>query len=370
MTIGIEAERANNPQKTGVEHYAQQLILQFAKLDQENEYILYLRTTPEKWITELPKNFRYKVLPFPKFWTQLRLSVELLLHPVDRLFVPASAIPLWSPKKSICTIHDAAFLFYPETFTWFNRNFLHWSYKYIAWKASTIIAVSEATKKDLVTYYKIAPDKIQVIYHGYTPVHQDSSSTSEASPKTETLDIRNRLPEKYVLFLSTLQPRKNLERLIEAFRALKNKRPELPHKLVIVGRRGWKTEKIVQAIERNNDIVVYLDYVTDLERSIVYQKASLMAMPSLYEGFGMWILEAFDASLPQITSNISSMPEVGGNACEYCDPKDVASITQALERVLCDPLRSEQLVTLGHAQLAQFSWERCARQTLEAIKAK
>src|SRR3990167_4614022 len=131
MKIGIEAERANNRVKTGVEHYAKQLILQFAQIDTEDEFVLYLRTEPEEWIKQLPKNFSYKVMPFPIFWTQIRLSWELLRHPVDCFFVPASAIPLYSPKNSVCTIHDAAFLFYPETFSPFMRQFLHWSYKYI-----------------------------------------------------------------------------------------------------------------------------------------------------------------------------------------------------------------------------------------------
>src|SRR3989338_25875 len=340
MKIGIEAERANNPEKTGVEHYAKQLILQFARMDSENEFVLYLRTQPEEWIKDLPKNFSYKVLPFPIFWTQIRLSLELLLHPVDRLFVPASAIPLYSPKNSICTIHDAAFLFYPETFTPFMRNFLNWSYKYIGWKAKTIIVPSQATQNDLIKYYGIDERKIVVIHHGYTP--QDVIPAYEPESRFRFLDVPTsrrdmthpanvKLPEKNVLFLSTLQPRKNLEGLIQAFRLFKQHHAESNHKLVVAGSVGWKVENILQEIERNKDIVQYLNHVTDEDRAVLYKKASAFCVPSFYEGFGMWILEAFDAGVPVIASNVSSMPEVAEDAAEYFDPHSIQSIAQALE---------------------------------------
>src|SRR5689334_7499897 len=149
MIIAIEAERANNPVKTGVEHYAQQLIEHLAKIDRQNSYILYLRTKPQAWLTQLPNNFKIKVIPFPIFWTQLRVSLELFLHPVDVLFIPASALPIFHPKKSVVTIHDVAWKYFPESFTWFMRNFLELSTRFAVNKASNIIAVSESTKQDL-----------------------------------------------------------------------------------------------------------------------------------------------------------------------------------------------------------------------------
>jgi len=147
MTIGIEAERANTAQKTGVEHYAKQIVLHLAQIDRVNTYILYLRTKPEEWFFSLPKNFTVKVMPFPIFWTQLRISLEMLSHPVDVLFIPASALPVIHPKKSIVTIHDIAWAFFPESFTWFTRIFLRLSTWFAVKSASSIIAVSEATKR-------------------------------------------------------------------------------------------------------------------------------------------------------------------------------------------------------------------------------
>src|SRR6476469_2594381 len=145
MIIGIEAQRANNREKTGVEHYAKELILELAKIDDKNQYILYLQTEPEPWFLELPANFKTKVIPFPKFWTQIRVSIEMLLHPPDVLFVPASTLPLIHPA-SVYTEHDVAWIYYPEIFT----KFMLWFHRVFSWLARTgskkIIAISEATK--------------------------------------------------------------------------------------------------------------------------------------------------------------------------------------------------------------------------------
>jgi hypothetical protein len=150
MNIAIEAERANNPIKTGVEHYAAQVIKNLSQIDSENTYILYLRTEPEEWIKNLPKNFKVKVMPFPIFWTQLRISWEVLWNKPDMLFIPASALPLIHPKKSIVTIHDIAWEFFPESFTLGNRIFLKFSTLFAVKFAKKIISVSKATKSDLL----------------------------------------------------------------------------------------------------------------------------------------------------------------------------------------------------------------------------
>lgn len=359
MVIGIEAERANNPVKTGVEHYAQQLILQFAQIDAENQYILYLRTQPEEWILKLPKNFSYKVMPFPIFWTQLRLSWEMLWHKPDVLFVPASSMPIIHPRKTVVTVHDLAFMFYPETYTTFMRYFHMFEDVLVSQLAWKIITVSESTKRDFVKFWKTDEKRISVVHHGFTPQKVGSGQW--------TVDSEMQLPEKFVLFLSTIQPRKNLSGLIAAFRKFKQGHPEDVHKLVVAGKIGWRAEETLQEIERNKDVVVYLNHVTDSQRGELYAKASALAVPSFYEGFGMWILEAFDAGVPVITSNISSMPEVAGDAAEYCDPHDIDSIEQALENVLLSKEKAAALVTEGRQRLKGFSWRKCAEETLTVI---
>lgn len=357
MVIGIEAERANHRQKTGVEHYAKQLILNLAKIDRQNSYLLYLRTAPEDWFLGLPSNFRVKVMPFPIFWTQLRLSWELLWHPVDSLLIPASALPLIHPKNSVVTIHDLGWKFYPQTFTWFMRNFLEWSTGFAARSARKAIAVSESTKRDLVKYYHIPAEKVVTIHHGIDPHSFSPSRGGKAEG----------VPEKYVLFLSTLQPRKNLEGLIDAFKQLKAEHPEIPHKLVVAGKPGWKFESILRKIKQNQDVVTYLNHVSDEERMEVLNKADLLVLPSFYEGFGMQILEAFAANVPVATSKVSSMPEVAGEAAVYFGPIDVVEIKNAIKSVLMDKSLADRLREKGRNRLKDFSWEKCARETLKIL---
>lgn len=363
MVIGIEAERANTKQKTGVEHYAKQIILHLAKIDTTNSYILYLRTQPEDWFLSLPKNFRIKVMPFPIFWTQIRISWEMLIRPVDVLFIPASSIPLIHPKKTVVTVHDLAFMLFPETYTWFARNFHKFEdflVKIFTWK---IIAVSQATKNDLVKFYNLDPSKISVVHHGFS--YEDGKSNPGAAASLKQLPVR-----PYVVFLSTLQPRKNLEGLIKAFRQLKNDLPELEHKLVVVGRPGWKFEKILQVIESNKDFVMYYNNVSDEDRFVILKQADLLVQPAFYEGFGMQTLEAIAAGVPVAVSNVSSLPEVAGEAAVYFDPKDTKDMARAIKSVLLDKSLSDRLKILGKKRLEQFSWEKCARETLDVLTGK
>ncbi|HEX3095652.1 MAG TPA: glycosyltransferase family 1 protein [Patescibacteria group bacterium] len=360
MLIGIEAERANNSVKTGVEHYAKELILELAKIDTKNQYILYLQTKPQAWFLDLPQNFQVKVIPFPIFWTQLRISWEMLWHAPDVLFVPASTLPLIHPC-SVYTEHDVAWIYFPEIFTWY----MLWFHKVFSWLARTqstkIISISESTKHDLVNIYKVNPEKIAVVPHGYTQtqdVHNDQLSA----------DVASKLPEKYILFLSTLQPRKNLEKLIDAFRELKNEHPELPQKLVVVGKLGWKHEEIVKKVEANKDIVVFLGHVSDDDRWPIFRKADLYVNPSLYEGFGMPVLEAFECNCPAVVANNSSFPEVGGDAAMYFDPTSKDEIKNALWKVLNNPELRAEMVRKGRVQLQNFSWEKCAHQTLAVLE--
>ena len=375
MTIGIEAERANNPQKTGVEHYAKQLILHLAKIDKINFYVLYLRARPENWFGQLPENFKIKVIPFPVFWTQIRISWEMLFCPVDVLFIPASALPVIHPKKSVVTIHDVGWRYFPGSFTWFMRNFLEWSTGFAVKKAWKIIAVSESTKRDLVKYYGVDENKAVVVYHGFDQdgVAEATRSGSEDPSGSRTTGLQEYggqwppLQQPYILFLSTLQPRKNLEGLINAFRIVKQENPELPHKLVLVGKPGWKFESILETIEKNKDIVEYLNYVSDADRLAVIKRADLLVLPSFYEGFGMQILEAFSFGVPVATSNVSSMPEVAAGAAAYFDPKDPRDIAKAIKMVLTDKSLADNLRAKGKERLKDFSWGKCAQQTLKVL---
>jgi glycosyltransferase involved in cell wall biosynthesis len=362
MTIGIEAERANLGAKTGVEHYAKQLILHLAKIDRENSYILYLRTKPEAWFSTLPENFRVKVMPFPIFWTQIRISLEMFFHPVDVLLIPASSMPIIHPKKTVVTVHDLAFQYYPETYTLFMRYFHKFEDFLVRRFAWRIIAVSEATKKDFMKFMHDDGKRISLVYHGYTPSLEEHQSSN-----TRVVNGKQ-LPAQYIAFLSTLQPRKNIHSLIEALKILKREYPEVEHKLVVAGKLGWKSESIAKELEENKDIVVYLGRVSDSDRWEVLRHADFLALASFYEGFGMQLLEAYEAGIPVLTSNVSSLPEVAGPGAVYVNPHDVQEIKNAMKQLVFDRGLRESLAQKGAAHLTQFSWDRCARETLAVLQ--
>lgn len=357
MRIGVEAQRANVSNPTGVEHYAQQMILGFAKHDKINSYTLYLQSEPASWLKELPSNFKLKVIPFPILWTQFRISLEIIFHPVDALFIMASALPLIHPKNSIVTIHDLAWEFYPETFSKFMRFYLPLSTWFAVRFAKSIIAVSEQTKKDLIKKYAVDPQKITVVYHGF------DLSTEVVSSSVEEKQRIALLPAKFILYLGTLQPRKNIIGLIEAFIQLK-KEKTLEHALVLLGGKGWLYEQIMEKIS-NHPEVIYLGYIQD--RFAVLKKAALLVQPAFYEGFGLQILDAFAAGVPVASSNVSSLPEVAGEAAVYFDPKDKEQIKDAMFRVLTNPVLSTELSAKGSQRLKLFTWDTCVKQTLGII---
>jgi glycosyltransferase involved in cell wall biosynthesis len=177
------------------------------------------------------------------------------------------------------------------------------------------------------------------------------------------------LPEQYVLFLSTLQPRKNLSSLMQAMKELRLEYPELAnYKLVVVGKTGWKFEKILEDIARNKDFVVYLNHLSDRERYVAMRQAKVFVLPSFYEGFGMTILEAFALGVPVATSNISSMPEVAGEAAVYFNPAKVSEIKSAISKILFDKSLSDSLIQQGTTRLSLFGWEKCAKETLVVLE--
>jgi len=362
MVIGIEAERGNHPVKTGVEHYTKQLILGLAEQDKTNQYILYLRTKPEPWFFDLPKNFKVKILgygpiPFPYLWTQIRLSLEMLFAAPDVLFIPAASLPLIHPKKSVVTVHDVAWRLYPETFKTLKRWYLEFTAWFACKFAWQVIAVSQATKDDLIKFYKTAEHNIRVVHHGY-----DAASLV---PQPGSAELISKLPEQYILFLGTIQPRKNIVGLIDAFLQLKHEQSDLPHKLVLAGAMGWKIEET--SARMNYPDIIYLGHVADNDRWHLLHNASVYVLPSFYEGFGMPILEAFAAQTPVTTSNISSLPEVALDAAVYFDPHNIRDIKQAIQSVLFDQKLRSDLVTKGTKRLADFSWSASASQTLSVL---
>lgn len=366
MKIGLEAERANLPNPTGVERYAAELIKNLARLDRKNEYVLYFRTKPQQWFYDLPKNFSIKVMPFPKFWTQLRLSWEMITHPVDVLLILASVLPLIHPKNSVFTTHDIAYEMFPDAFTPFMLNYLKWSTRFAARHARKILAVSEATKKDLTKIYNVDPKKIEVAYLGLDPAEFHQRSYAEVQP---VLDKYGLVYQKYVLFLGTIQPRKNIDRLVDAFQILR-KQNHIEEKLAIFGGRGWLWEPILKKIKMVgiDGSIKYFDYAIHEDLPAIIAGAKLLTLPALYEGFGLPPLEAMASGVPVVVSNVSSLPEITGDAGVLVNPNSEHSIAEGILKVLLDPRLREQMISSGLERAKHFSWENTAKKTLEVIE--
>ncbi len=365
MKIGVEAERANLPNPTGVEYYAAQLIKQFAKLDNKNEYILYFRTIPQDWFYQLPENFSIKVMPFPKFWTQLRISWEMIWHPVDVLFIPASALPLWHVRNSVVTVHDIAFELFDGIYTGYMNYYQKFTARFAVKFAKKVITVSNSTKKDLVRVYHTAEDKITVTHLGLAK-NLHPMNYEEVQPVLDKYDL---VYQKYILFVGTIQPRKNIVRLVEAFQKLK-KDNHIEEKLIIVGGRGWLWEPILKKIKMVglDGSVRYLDYLTHEDLPYIYAGAKVFTLPALYEGFGFPPLEAMSSGVPVVVSNLSSLPEVVGEAGVLVDPNSVDSIAEGLLKVLTDNNLRQNMIVKGLVRVKDFTWENTARKTLAVFE--
>lgn len=363
MHIAIDASRLAVSQRTGTESYTAELLAALAQLDRRNQYTLYVNSMPQR-LPPLGMNWRLRQIPAPRMWTHTRFASALRLDAPDVAFIPAHVLPIVPPKRSVVTIHDLGYEYFPDSHTRQQRLYLRWSTRWSARQATQIIAISEATKRDLIKFTGINSDKISVVYHGVNPRFQPHDpNISRAVAKKYDLD------GEYVLFISTIQPRKNLVRLIDAYAIARRITPDLPP-LAIGGKIGWLADKIKQqAAEYNiSKHVRFLGYVADDDLPALVSGASLYVLPSLYEGFGMTVLEAMASGTPVITSNTSSLPEVAGDAALLVDPLDTMQIAQTLHEAWTNTSLRDDLRQRGLAWSSKWTWRRCAEQTLAVLE--
>jgi glycosyltransferase involved in cell wall biosynthesis len=377
MRIGIDASRLAVGKRTGTENYAYQVTRRLLDTANGNHHFtLYFNQPPTSLQLHGLKqdtNMRVRAMPFPRMWTHARLSLEMLLKPPDVLFVPAHVLPLVHPRKSVVTVHDLGYLHHPETHTGFARQYLDWSTPFSAKAASRVITVSEETKASLIHHYNIEPDKVRVIYHGFDREH--------FHPVHDLVEL-NRVREKYnigsnpyLFYVGTIQPRKNLVRLIEAFSNVVHDSnfdyPERSHlQLVLGGKAGWLSEQVLEQTRKAGlgRQLNLAGYVADNDLPALMSGAEGLVLPSLYEGFGLPVLEALACGTPVVCSNAGSLPEVAGEAALFHHPMDTKAIEWNLRRLLTSPNLREELREKGFIQAAKFSWEKCAAQTLAVIE--
>ena len=383
MRIGIDARTILNQEKgdaIGVGHYTYQLIRHLLEIDKENEYVLFFDfRVREKDVKKFSQpNVKIRFYPFsdykkylPGIYNEILGSAILSKEKLDLIHTTshASRIPVSYGGKTIVTIHDLAVYklndVFPRLFQAKNKALI----SLITSKAEKIIAVSHSIKNDLQEILKCPEEKIKVIYSGFDKRMFENSEIN----RQKILD-KYSIKDKYLLFLGTLEPSKNIVRLFEAFKIFKekNKKDKITgdYKLVMAGKRGWlarEYKQIAKDLGLGKDII-FTGYVIGDDLVPLFHNADFFIMPSLYEGFGTTVLEAFATRTPAIVSNVSSIPEIAGDAAELVNPMDVQNIAEAMIKLSRDEELKNAYREKGFRQLEKFNWEKCARETLELYK--
>ena len=371
MLIGIDASRALRARRTGTETYSLQLIRHLLALECTHRFRLYCDQPLPLALQDLAASDRAEicVIPFPRLWTHVRLSAEVISRPPDVLFVPSHVLPVLHPSRCVVTVHDLGYYAFPEAHRRLNRWYLAAGTRFSARSASHVLADSQATQDDLIRHCGVDPARVTVVHLGRDETLAPETDQSRLHQLQERLGIsRAGISRPYVLYVGTLQPRKNLVRLIDAFAQVRAARPDLC--LVLAGRRGWLSDPILQRVEELDlhEHVLFPGFVADEDLPALLSGALVFAFPSLYEGFGFPVLEAQACGVPVLTSSTSSLPEVAGDSALLVDPMNTDAIAAGLLSLATDAALRERLRSAGLANLGRFSWERCAVETLRVLE--
>lgn len=379
MHIAIDISQAIG-NRTGLGYYVYNLVKHLALYDEVDKYRLYypacwksfgiVRQGIRQNILPSQPNFKESILRMPRslfntLFERGPVPIEIGLGNIDVFHATALSIPRLWKSKLVVTIYDLWPLLYPEQVDFnFRKAFEGFVQK--ALRAERIIVMSESTKRALMQKYSVKPEKIDVIYGGvaksYGPVNREES--------LKRVRKKYCLPEKFILSVGLLVPRKNFEKMVEAFALLKNRRKTFKHKLIIAGGKAWSHASICKKIEDLGlqDEVHLIGYVAESDMSALYSAADIFVFPSLYEGFGLPPLEAMACGVPVVASNTSSIPEVVGNAAILVDPYNVCEWADAIEPVVFDDGVKQELRQKGFERVRLFTWEKAALETLRVYQ--
>lgn len=366
MLIGIDASRAVAARRTGTESYAVFLIRALIELasDGSHAFRLYFNQPPEPGLFPEASHVEQQVMPFPRLWTHFRLARELKRRPPDIFFTPAHVIPFTYRGCSVATVHDLGYVHFPEAHARGQRAYLRLTTRTNGRLSKRVIADSTVTKQDLIQFYKLDAAKIDIVYPGVDPQLarvQDEARIHETCQKYG-------IEAPYLLYLGTLQPRKNLVRLVRAFIET-----DLPHQLVIAGKGGWLAEPILREVESlplsMRRRVSLPGYIPEVDKAAIISGATAMLYPSLYEGFGFPVLEAQACGTAVLTGDNSSLPEVAGAGALLVDAQDQGALTNAMMRLATDSELRAELVSYGRENVRRFTWRDTAIQVLRSLTA-
>ncbi len=361
VIIGIDASRAFVKNKTGIEEYAYQVIKNLRYKLKNTQVVLYTRPGGDEQVDfKLPAKWQVKVLPWKYLWTQGALSFEMLVNPIDVLFVPAHTLPFIYPAKSVVTIHGLEYEFSPRNYSFYSRMFHRFFIKNSCKWASEIISVSKKTKQDLVKMYKVDKKKIKIIPNGFF------SDVKEVDLKADKFDKYG----KFLFFIGRLEERKNIIGIIKTFEILK-KKYKYEGKLLLGGKFGYGSNEIEKAINKSSykkDIKV-LGFVSDNDKWGLLKKADVFLFPSFSEGFGIPILEAQSMGTVVITSNKSPMKETVDDKRVVINPTKPAQIAAVVDEILNNSKVKKDIIRKGLINIKKYSWRETADEIAMVLRA-
>jgi glycosyltransferase involved in cell wall biosynthesis len=379
VLVGINAQKlfvSRDYRNAGISRYIQGITSRLPGVPGDERFQLYTNQMLRRWPGVEGPRLRLSPSPFPTtspvlriLWEQSMLPALALRDRLDLLHCPLNVQPIATACPVVLTIHDLTFIRFPERFSPVKQRYLSVLTRYSARRARRILADSAATRDDVVAAFGIPADRIDVVYSACDPDFKPVDRADQAQvAELEAFRRAYNLPDKLILYLATLEPRKNVDRLVHAYARLVQR--GFPHALVLAGGKGWGYEKIFQAIEEHGlrDRVILPGYVSRDEQPRWYNAADLFVYPSQYEGFGLPPLEAMACGLPVVTSNSSSLPEVVGSAGITVNVDDVEALADAMAAVLSDPSEAARLRDLGVQRAATFTWESAAAACVAAYR--
>lgn len=359
-TLAIDGRLANAPQRAGVGTFCTELLRALPEECGEWRLRVYLDAPPRDGFPLDASQAELVVLPRVRLWTQRALASALEAEPPEAYLSPVPQLPWRCPCPSLAMIMDLAYVTHPEHFTLRQRLQNRLQTRWVVWRATRLLALSECTRRDLARLYAVDPAKTIVTLAGPAPLFQGAAARV----------IDPTLPTRYVLYVGRLQPRKNIARLIEAFTLVRARNPLLPQHLVIAGDPGWLHDGIYAAGQASpaRDFIHFLGFVPENGLPGLIAGADVLALVSLWEGFGLPVIEAMACGTAVLTSNTSALPEVAGDAALQVDPHNTEAIAAGLERLLVDDALRTEVAARGPAQAARFSWGATARRVMQAVE--
>ncbi len=370
MKIGIDA-RLLSRWHGGSSRYLENMVRELQHIDQENQYYLYsnrdffLPLEDHRWRKRVHARFPF----LPGFiWLQTDAKSMVLRDGLDVFWGAQQGLPLGLPPKlgKVLTVHDFVWRLYPETMALYTYSIHRLFNERWIREADTLIAVSESTARDLEALLRVPKSKIQVVCHGVSPHYQPHDSTAAA----QHIARKFRVSENYICTVGTIQPRKNLITLVEAVKILRS-RENLRHQLLVAGAKGWKESKIYASVKQHGltqKDVCFLGFVPEEDMPFLYAGASVFVFPSLYEGFGLPLVEAMACGVPIVASNVPPVPEVVQDGAILVPPMSPEDFAEAITRITTDPELRRGLVERGLKRACHFRWDAAAREMLRVFK--